>query len=60
MNDNINIDDIDFKKFDSYKIMERVGKDVNELIEKLNSNEVSDEEKFSIENWFMNMKESFR
>ena len=60
MNDDIDINDIDFEKFESCKIMERVSKDVNELIEKLNSSEVSEEEKFSIENWFMNMKESFR
>jgi|LakMenEpi03Aug12_release.lakeMendotaPanAssembly.Ray.scaffolds.fasta_scaffold190431_3 hypothetical protein len=57
---NINIDDIDFEKFESNEIMKRVSNDVNELFNKLNSNEVSDEEKVSIENWFMNMRENFR
>ena len=57
---NINIDDIDFEKFESNEIMKSVSNDVNELFNKLNSNEVSDEEKVSIENWFMNMRENFR
>jgi hypothetical protein len=56
----MNIDDIDFEKFESNEIMKRVSNDVNELFNKLNSSEVSDEEKVSIENWFMNMRENFR